>query len=92
MEHHPESCQDVLALLSDYVDFELPRAACGEVERHLAGCPACLEFVASLRDTIAMCRAYAPGALPGPLSVGARSQLESAWRKMLAAREHPATK
>ncbi|MEO8594308.1 MAG: zf-HC2 domain-containing protein [Candidatus Solibacter sp.] len=87
MEQHPESCQDVVASLSDYVDFELPLAACGEVERHLAGCPACLEFVESLRNTIALCHEYAPGALPGPLSDPARSELKSAWRKMLAARE-----
>jgi anti-sigma factor RsiW len=92
MEHHPESGQDVVALLSDYVDFELPLAACGEVERHLADCSACHEFVERLRDTIALCRAYAPGALPAPLSDRARSELESAWRNTLAAREHPATK
>ena len=92
MEHHPESCRDVVALLSDYVDFELPLAICGEVERHLAGCAACHEFVERLRDTIALCRAYAPGALPAPLSDRARSELESAWRNMLAAREHTATK
>jgi len=92
MEHHPESGQDVIALLSDYVDFELPLAICGEVERHLAGCAACLEFVESLRSTIALCRAYAPRTMPAPLSDRARSELESAWRKMLAAREHPAAK
>jgi anti-sigma factor RsiW len=74
------------------VDFELPLADCGEVERHLASCAACLEFVESLRSTIALCRAYAPGTLPAPLNDRARSELESAWRKMLAAREHPATK
>ena len=92
MEHHPESCQDVFALLSEYVDLELPLADCGEVEKHLADCPACQEFVDRLRETIALCRAYAPGALPAPLSDCARSELESAWRNMLAAREHPVTK
>jgi anti-sigma factor RsiW len=92
MEQHLESCQDVLALLSDYVDFELPLADCGEVERHLAGCAECLEFVESLRNTIALCRAYAPDALSAPLSDRARIELESAWRCMLAAREHSATK
>jgi len=69
MEHPVESCRDVLALLSDYVDFELPLTDCGEVERHLADCPACHEFVERLRDTIDR----------------ARSELESAWRNMLAA-------
>jgi hypothetical protein len=32
------------------------------------------------------------GTLPAPLSDRARRQLESAWRNMLAIREHPATK
>ena len=89
MQHHPESCQDVIALLSDYVDFELPLSDCGKVEKHLADCPACHEFVERLRDTIALCRAYAPGALPAPLSDRARSELESAWRNMLAAANTP---
>ncbi len=91
MVQHPESCQDILALLSDYVDFELPLAVCGEVERHLADCPPCREFVDRLRETIALCHAYAPGALPSPLSDRARSELESAWRNMLAARGFPET-
>jgi RNA polymerase sigma-70 factor (ECF subfamily) len=91
MVQHPESCQDILALLSDYVDFELPLAVCGEVERHLADCPPCHEFVDRLRETIALCRAYAPGAPPSPLSDRARSELESAWRNMLAGREFPET-
>lgn len=91
MEHHPESCQDVFALLSEYVDLELPLADCGEVEKHLANCPACHEFVDRLRETIALCRGYAAGALP-PLTNCARAELESAWRKMLATRGNRATK
>ena len=92
MEHNPESCQDIFARLSDYVDFELPLADCGEVEKHLADCPACHEFVDRLRDTITLCRESAPGALPAPLSDCARTELESAWRRMLATCGHRATK
>jgi anti-sigma factor RsiW len=92
MGHHPESCKDVIALLSEYVDFELLPAAYGEVERHLADCPACLEFVESLRNTIVLCRAYTPSVLPAPLSDRARRELKDAWRRMLAAREHRAIK
>ncbi len=92
MEHHQESCHDVFALLSDYVDFELPLAYCGEVERHLADCPVCREFVDRLRNAIALCREYTPGALPTPLSDHARTELESAWRNMLATRERRAIK
>ena len=45
-------------MLSDYVDLELPTEACGEVESHLADCPACVEFVESLRNTIALCHTW----------------------------------
>ncbi|MBZ5726700.1 MAG: zf-HC2 domain-containing protein [Acidobacteriia bacterium] len=89
MGHHPKSCQDAVALLSDYVDFELPPAARSEVERHLAGCPGCLGVAEGLRHTIALCRAYEPMALPGPLSDRGRRDLEDAWRRMLAGRERP---
>jgi anti-sigma factor RsiW len=92
MGNHPECCEKILGLLSDYLDFELPPGDCGEVERHLADCPACVEFLESLRDTIALCHEYAPSALPGPLSDRARRELEGAWRRMLAAREGPASK
>lgn len=77
-------------MLSDYVDLELPTEACGEVESHLADCPACVEFVESLRNTIALCHGYAPSTLPAPLSERARSELESAWRRMLATRKQRA--
>ena len=92
MGHHPDSCKEAIGLLSDYVDFELPPAACCEVESHLAGCPECLELVDSLRKVIALCHAYAPNALPAPLSERARRELENAWRMTLAARSHTATK
>lgn len=92
MGHHPDSCKEAIELLSDYVDLELPPAACGEVESHLAGCPECLEFVDSLRKVIALCHAYAPKTLPAPLSESARRELENAWRMTLAARNHTATK
>jgi anti-sigma factor RsiW len=73
-------------MLSEYLDFELPPEACAEIERHLAGCAPCIDFVESLRRTIALCRQYQPGEMPRPLTESARSGLEQAWRRMLEAR------
>ena len=88
MGHHKECCEAVLALLSEYLDLELLPVDCGEVESPLAHCPECVEFLASLRATIALCRDYSPGAMPGPLTDRARRELEEAWRNMLTARQH----
>jgi len=73
-------------MLSEYLDLELPPEACQHIEQHLAGCSPCVEFVESLRKTVALCRGYEPAAMPAPLSAEAREELEAAWRKMLAAR------
>jgi RNA polymerase sigma-70 factor (ECF subfamily) len=82
-----ESCSEILALLSDYLDFELPPDACKQIEQHLAGCSPCEEFAESLRKTVALCRTFEPRAMPGPLTAEAKAQLEDAWKKMLSARD-----
>jgi anti-sigma factor RsiW len=87
MEKHPGSCKEVLALLSDYLDFELPPGACDQIEQHLAECSPCEEFAESLRKTVALCKRFEPRTMPGPLSAEARAELEAAWKKMLSARQ-----
>ena len=46
----------VLRKLSAYIDDELPGTLCAELRKHLGGCPNCEEFVASLRQTVALCQ------------------------------------
>jgi predicted anti-sigma-YlaC factor YlaD len=89
MEKHPENCQEVLALLSDYLDLDLPAEACKQIENHLAECSPCEEFAESLRKTVALCRTFEPRTMPGPLSTRAREELEMAWKKMLNTRVEP---
>jgi predicted anti-sigma-YlaC factor YlaD len=86
MEEQPENCQEVLALLSDYLDLDLPQDACDQIEHHLTECSPCEEFAESLRKTVALCRTFEPRTMPGPLSAQAREELETAWKKMLDAR------
>jgi len=83
IHEHDDGCKEVFALLSDYLNLELPPEACQEIESHLAGCPPCIEFMESLRKTVELCRAYRPGELPAPLGDEARGQLLSAYQKML---------
>ena len=86
MAHDPENCKEVFALLSEYLDLELPPEACQEIDRHLTGCAPCVEFVESLRKTVALCRSYQPKVMPVPLTTQARGELERAWHKMLESR------
>jgi RNA polymerase sigma-70 factor (ECF subfamily) len=83
---HSESCKEVFALLSEYLNLELPPEACADVEAHIAGCPPCVEFAESLRKSVELCRKYGPSEMPEPLSEDARRQLTEAYRKMLEAR------
>ena len=83
---HNEDCKKIFALLSQYLDAELPATTCEEIREHLAGCPPCIEFLESLRRSIHLCRGYAASQAPGPLSACARDDLQVAYQKMLAAR------
>ena len=62
-------CQQIFAMLSEYLDRELPPDLCETIDTHIAGCPPCVEFVKSLEKTVAYCRGAGPGpTLPRPLS------------------------
>lgn len=83
---HSEKCKEVFALLSDYLNLELPAGACAEIETHLADCPPCVEFAESLRKTVELCREYQPAELPEKLGQQAREQLMDAYRRAMDAR------
>lgn len=79
---HDESCKKMFALLSEYLDLELPAETCREIAAHMAGCEPCTEFTESLRKTIELCRGYQPREMPGPLAREARQRLLDAYHKM----------
>ena len=83
---HNERCKEVFALLSDYLNLELPPETCQDIEALIAGCPPCIEFADSLRKTVELCRRYQPTELPAPLGQEAKAQLQEAYRRMLASR------
>jgi len=81
---HNEKCKEVFALLSDYLNLELPPEACQDIEAHIADCSPCIEFANSLRKTVDLCKRYEPTELPAPLGEEAKAQLLEACRRMLA--------
>lgn len=82
---HDENCKKMFALLSEYLDMELPAEACEEMDAHIAGCEPCAAFTESLRKTIELCHEYQPKELPGPMACDARRKLLEAYENMLAA-------
>jgi hypothetical protein len=82
---NPDRCKETFALLSDYLNLDLPPEACQEIEAHLAGCAPCIDFAESIRKTVELCRRYTPSELPAPLGESATAQLREAYDKTLAA-------
>jgi predicted anti-sigma-YlaC factor YlaD len=45
-------CQEVVDLLSDYLDDELSETEVADIRKHLAGCANCETFFDSLKTTV----------------------------------------
>jgi anti-sigma factor RsiW len=45
-------CQQVVELISDYIEGTLPRSQRRRLEAHLADCEHCTEYLAQMRETI----------------------------------------
>ena len=83
MPHDSSHCQEVFALLSQYLDLELPPQDCEELQKHIEACPPCVEFAESLRKSVELCRQHQASAAPPALSPERRKDLEQAWSQAL---------
>jgi predicted anti-sigma-YlaC factor YlaD len=84
MKHDKETCEQVFALLSEYLDAELDLKTCEDIEKHLAGCPPCIEFLNSLRRSVRLCRECEPSVTPPPMTPAERDHLRAAYQKAIA--------
>lgn len=65
---HDKDCRSLLGSLSDYVDGELGKSLCDEIERHLAECHDCRVVVDTLKKTVYLVHQSAePPELPQPV-------------------------
>lgn len=58
------TCEELLKILSDYIDGEIDPRLCEGLERHLANCKPCQVVVDTLRKTIILYRNGEPYELP----------------------------
>jgi RNA polymerase sigma-70 factor, ECF subfamily len=56
--NRPQSCREMFAALSDYLDEELDDSLCAELEKHMSGCVPCQAFVQDLKLTIREIKSY----------------------------------
>jgi anti-sigma factor RsiW len=68
-------CEEVRALITDYLEGALPRGLRRSIERHLAACPECGPHLAQMRASIALTGRLADGELPRELSAALEQAL-----------------
>lgn len=61
-----ERCKRIFAMLSDYLNAELPVKNCRELERHLKGCQPCIAYLESLKSSVEACHRYQVRDVPPP--------------------------
>jgi len=69
------TCKDVLANISGYLDGDLNATECDEIERHCIDCPGCATLVKGLRQTVGLCRKAATMPLPDDVRQRARERV-----------------
>jgi anti-sigma factor RsiW len=70
-------CQQVVELVTDYLEDALSAADRRRFERHLAGCPHCTEYLAQMRETIRL----AGRVEPEDLTPAMRTDLTDLYRR-----------
>jgi anti-sigma factor RsiW len=70
-------CEELLAMLNDYVDGDIDPGVCETFEKHLAGCNPCQVVVDNIRKTITLYKDSQPVELP----IEFRNRLHEALRE-----------
>ena len=69
-------CSEVIALLVDYLEHQLPPAVQADLERHLARCPRCVASVRSYERTVSLLQSLTERELPDELRLSLRAFLD----------------
>jgi hypothetical protein len=72
-------CEELLALLNEYVDGTIDPGICEGFEQHLAGCNPCQVVIDNIRQTITLCKAGQPYDLPLQFRERLHKALQEKW-------------
>jgi len=84
-----DDCFGVFARLSEYLDGELPDMSCEDIERHIADCAPCVQFVESLRKSIDLTRGFSAEEQPAPMPEDVKQKLRSLFDANSTDRRRP---
>jgi anti-sigma factor RsiW len=70
------SCKDLVGLLADFVERQLPEQVHASLERHLAACPRCLAQLKTYESTVCLLRTIKDEDLPPELRCTLKSFLD----------------
>ena len=73
-------CQQVVEMVTDYLEGALSAADSARFEKHLVGCPHCTEYLAQIRETIRL----AGRLTPEDLTPEMRTDLTDLYRRWRA--------
>lgn len=85
MQEEKYGCQEVVDLLSDYIDGDCPPDVSASIETHLADCPDCIAFVNTLRKSVVMAKALSYSDIPKEV----RMRLERVLERSVPMEESP---
>jgi anti-sigma factor RsiW len=72
-------CEELLAMLNDYVDGGVDPGVCEQFEQHLAGCNPCQVVVDNIRKTITLYKDGQPYELPVEFRSRLHATLRAKW-------------
>lgn len=78
---HGATCEELLALLNDYVDGKVDPGVCKDLQDHLAQCNPCQVVVDNVRKTITLYRDDKPCELPVAFRNHLHDVLRQSWKK-----------
>ena len=73
-------CEELLAMLNEYVDGTVNPAICEEFEKHMAGCNPCQVVVDNIRKTITLYKAGESYELPTKFREKLHATLRQKWK------------
>jgi anti-sigma factor RsiW len=74
-------CEEMLALLNEYVDGSVDPSLCEEFEKHMAGCNPCQVVVDNIRKTITLYKEGRPYELPADFRGRLHRALREKWKQ-----------